>query len=85
MYMFSVLGVEGKPNGSLFWVGLAGGVTLLIAMLIELASIALGRSVSTSDGQADQSGSLGEPSNIRRSRSASIGNIAENMTVAGLV
>ena len=86
MYMFSVLGVEGAPNGLISWVGLAGFVTLSVAMLIEFAYIAFGRSVSTGDGQAgSSSGSLGEPSNIGRSRSASIGNIAENMTVADLV
>ena len=83
--MFSVLGVEGVPNESIIWVGLAGGLTEGVAALIEFASIAFGRSVSTGDGQAGSSGSMGQPSNIRRSRSASIGNIAENMTVAGLV
>ena len=86
MYLFSVLGVEGTPNWSIWWVGLAGFVTLMVAGLIEFASIAFGRSVSTSDGQAGStSGSLGKPSKLRRSRSASISNIAENMTVAGLV
>ena len=86
MYLFSVLGVEGERNRSLGWVGLGGGVTLLVAGLIEAASIAFGRAVSTGNGQAGPSSvSLGQPSNLRRSRSASIGNIAENMSVAGLV
>ena len=86
MYLFSVLGVEGAPNRSLLWLGGVGGLTLLVAALIELAYIAFGRSVSTGDGQAgSSSGILNEPSNVRRSRSASIGNIAENMTFAALV
>jgi hypothetical protein len=85
MYLFSVLGVEGKRNETIIWLGGSGALTMGIAALIELAYIAFGRSVSTGDGQEGSSVSLGEPSNIRRSRSASIGNIAENMTIAGLV
>ena len=86
MYLFSVLGVEGAPNGSLLWVGLAGGLTLVGACLIEFAYIAFGRSVSTGDGQAGStSGSLGQPSNIGAEQRLSLSNIEENMTVAGLV
>ena len=56
------------------------------AAFVEFAFIAFGRPVSTDDEQAgSSSGSLGQPSNIRMSRSASIGNLAENMTIAGLV
>ena len=86
MYLFSVLGVEGAPNETIIWVGLACGVTMLIAALIEFASIVFGRSVSPSDGQAGSiSGSLGEPSNIGAEQRLSLSNIEENMTVAGLV
>ena len=86
MYLFSVLGVEGMPNGSLSWVGLAGLMTLGIAALIEFASIAFGRSSSTGDSQAGSlSGSLGEPSNINAEQRLSLSNVEENMTVAGLV
>ena len=87
MYLFSVLGVEGVPNGSLLWVGGAGAVTLGVAAFIEFASIAFGRSVSTGDGQAgSSSGSLGQPSNIgAEENQLSLSNVEENMTVAGLV
>ena len=85
MYLFSVLGVEGAPNDTILEVGLAGAVTLIIAGLIEFASLAFGRSGSTGDGQAGSSRDLRESRKLRTSRSASIGNIAENMTVAGLV
>ena len=86
MYLFSVLGVEGVPNGSLLWVGGAGAVTLGVAAFIEFASIAFGRSVSTGDGQAgSSSGSLGQPSNIGAEERLSLSNVEENMTVAGLV
>ena len=65
MYLFSVLGVEGAPTETIGWVGSAGAATLVVAVLIEFASIAFGRSVSTGDGQTGStSGSLGEPSNI---------------------
>ena len=85
MYLFSVLGVEGAPNGSLLWVGGAGVLTWVIAGLIEFASIAFGRPVSTGDGQAGSSVSLGEPSNIGAEERLSLGNVEENMTIAGLV
>ena len=85
MYLFSVLGVEGAPNGSLKWMAGAGGLTLLVAAFIELASIAFGRSGSTGDGQAGSSGSLVQPSNIGAEQRLSLSNIEENMTVAGLV
>ena len=86
MYLFSVLGVEGEPNETIIWVGGAGGLTLLIAMLIEFACIASGRSVSTGDGQAgSSSGSLGEPNNVSAEQRLSLSNIEKNMTVAGLV
>eukprot|EP00518_Triparma_eleuthera_P009738 CAMPEP_0182469246 /NCGR_PEP_ID=MMETSP1319-20130603/16781_1 /TAXON_ID=172717 /ORGANISM="Bolidomonas pacifica, Strain RCC208" /LENGTH=61 /DNA_ID=CAMNT_0024669527 /DNA_START=1 /DNA_END=182 /DNA_ORIENTATION=+ len=32
MYLFSVLGVEGAPNETIFWVELGGFVTSLIAV-----------------------------------------------------
>jgi len=85
MFLFSVLGVEGTPNETINWVGAAGMGTLGIAGFIEGALLAFSRSVPTGDGQAGSSGSLGQPSNTRRSRSASLGDIAENMTIAGLV
>ena len=89
MYLFSVLGVEGAPNETIWWVGGAGAVVLGVAALIEFASIAFGRSVSTGDGQAGStSGSLGEPSNASAEAEEdrlSLGNVEENMTVAGLV
>ena len=86
MYMFSVLGVEGEPNGSLLLVGLAGWLTALVAGLIEFAYIAYGRSVLTGDGQAEpSSGSLGQPSNISAEERLSLSNVGENMTIAGLV
>ena len=86
MYMFSVLGVEGAPNGLIYLMGGAGVVTLGVAALIEFASIAFGRAVSTDDGQAGSSScSLGEPSNISAEQRLSLSNIEENMTVAGLV
>ena len=67
-------------------VGAAGGSTLIGAGLIELASIAFGRSVSTGDGQAgSSSGSLGQPSNIGAEQRLSLSNVEGNMTVAGLV
>ena len=85
MYLFSVLGVEGAPNETIIWVGGAGVVTFGVAALVEFASIAFGRSVSTSDGQAGSSGSLGEPSNIGAEQRLSLANVEANMTVAGLV
>ena len=61
-------------------------MTLLVAGLIEFASIAFGRSVSTGDGQAgSSSGSLGEPNIIGAEQRLSLGNLEENMVVAGLV
>ena len=76
MYGFSVLGVEGAPNEIVGKVGGVGALTSGVAALIEFASIAFGRSGSAEDDQEGSlSGNLGEPSNIRRSRSASIGNI----------
>ena len=54
-------------------------------MLIEFAYIVFGRSVSTSDGQAVSSGSLGEPSNVSAEQRLSLSNVGENMTIAGLV
>ena len=77
MYLFSVLGVEGTQNGSLGWMGLGGAVTLVVAALIEFASIAFGRSDSTVDDQARP--------RVRHSRSLSLSNIEENMIVATLV
>ena len=86
MYLFSVLGVEGTPNRLISWVGGYGGVTLAVAGMIEVASIAFGRSVSTDDGQAgSSSGSLGQPSKVSAEQRLSLSNIGENMTVAGLV
>ena len=86
MYLFSVLGVEREANETIMWVGLGGAVTMLPAGLIEFASIAFGRSVSTSDGQAGSSGSLGQPSNINAEENQlSLSNVEENMTVAALV
>ena len=87
MYLFSVLGVEGAPNRSLFWVGLAGVATLLIAALIEFASIAFGSSVSAVDSHpGSSSGSLSQPSNVSAEEDRlSLGDVEENMTVAGLV
>ena len=67
MYLFSVLGVEGAPNETIFWLGLAGAVTLLVADLIEGAYIAFGRSDSTVDDQAGP--------RVRASRSLSLSNI----------
>ena len=85
MYLFSVLGVEGAPNGSIWLVGAAGALTSLVAGLIELASIAFRRSVSTGDDQAGSSVSLGQPSNIDSEQRLSFSNVEQNMTVAGLV
>ena len=85
MYLFSVLGVEGVPNGSLLWVGLAGGMTLGVAALVEFASITFGRSDTTSDGQSGSSGSLDEPSNVNAEQRLSLANVGENMAFAGLV
>jgi len=85
-YLFSVLGVEGGRNETIWWVGVAGAATLGVAALIEFASIAFGRSVSTGDGQAgSSSGSLSEPSNISDEEHLSLSNVEENMIVAGLV
>ena len=84
--LVEVLGVEGTPNQTIIWVGLAGAIALLVAGLIELASIAFRRSNSTGDGQAGStSGSLGQPGNIGAEERLSLSNIEENMTVAGLV
>ena len=86
MYLFSILGVEGTPNRSLWPVGAAGVMTSAVAGMIEGASIAFGRSVSTGDGQTGSSlGSLGEPSNIGAEQRLSLSNVEGNMTVAGLV
>ena len=88
MYLFSVLGVEGTQNGALRWVGGAGAVTLGVAALIEFASVAFGRLVLTGDDQAGSTpGSLGEPSNFSAEEEdrLSLGDVEENMTVAGLV
>ena len=87
MYLFSVLGVEGTPNGSIMSLGGAGAMTMIVAALIELASIAFGRSNSKGDGQVtgSSSGSLGEPSNIGAEQRLSLSNVEENMAFAGLV
>ena len=86
MYVFSVLGVKGAPNGSLGWVGLVGGATLGVAALIEFASIAFGRSVSTGDCQAgSSSGSFGEPSNVSAEHRLSLGGAGNDMVIANMV
>ena len=86
MYLFSVLGVEGAPNETIKWMGLAGAMTLGVAALIEFASIAFRRSVLTGDGQSvSSSGILHEPSNIGAEQRLSLSNLEENTTVAGFV
>ena len=81
MYLFSVLEVEGDPDWTIVWVGLAGVMTLGVAGLIELASIAFGRSFST----AGSSGSINEAINYRSERRLSSGKIADDMVIVGLV
>ena len=86
MYLFSVLGVEGAPNGLIGWVGLAGGATMGAAGMIEVVSIAYDESASTEgDGQAGTLGSWTQPSNVRVASRLSLGDVEENMTFAGLV
>ena len=43
MYLFSVLGVQAQPNGSTLVIGSVGGLTLLIAALIEMFVLVVGR------------------------------------------
>ena len=46
MYLFSVLGVQGKPNDvDIPFIGIAGGAAIFIAALIEMFTIAFGESV----------------------------------------
>ena len=90
MYLFSVLGVEGAPDESIRLLGLAGGVTLLLAGLIEfasLASLACGANISTGDGRAgSSSGSVGRPSNVSAEEDQlSLRDVAENMTIIDIV
>ena len=89
MYLFSVLRVEGEPNELIIWLGLAGLMTLVVAVLIEFASLAFRRSVSTGDDQAtSSSGSLGEPSNFSAEAEEdrlSLGDVEENMTIMGML
>ena len=88
MYLFSFLGVEGEYNATILWMGSAGLETLLIAAIVEGASIAFGRLGSAGGSQAgSSSASLGETSNFSAvvEEQLSLEDVEENMTFAGLV
>ena len=76
MYLFSVLGVQGEPNGLIRILGGVGFVALVITASIEASELVFG----ISEGR-------GQPAGVSEShsRSFSLGGIEGEMTVAGMV
>ena len=93
MYLFSVLGVHGKENEMVWWLGVVGMVALLVAIIIEgtfLASIRSrgerGLTGATGVGGGASARTLGEGTvEMNSKRQLSIGRVGDDMVVAGLV
>ena len=78
----SILGVEGEPNGKIFWIGLAGGLALGVASLMEMFSIA-STTLGTTAGDGQSAAS--EESDFSSERRLSLGKLEDDMVIAGMV
>ena len=88
MYIFSVLGVKGEYNGTIYVVGGVGAGTLGVAALIEMFVLAFGetRRVELPEGnyQAPKGG-LSGASKFSSGRRLSLGRVGDDMKVAGFI
>ena len=78
MYLFSVLGAEGMPNHTIFWIGTIGTTTLGVASVIELYTLT--RDLPAQHPQATASC----PETNGESR-PSLRTVGDDMFMAGLV
>ena len=88
MFLFSVLGVQGDPSDTIWMVGAVGALTLLIAALIEfIDSIFVGSSGREQPARTCQAlkRDLEGASNFMSHRRVSLGKVADDMTIAGIV
>lgn len=92
MYLFSVLGVQGKPDDTITYLGGTGFFALAFSCLIE--AYKLSRSTAESKASTTTTTEMA-PSNSRNGllmagqlvseRRLSLGGVGDNMTVAGMV
>ena len=84
MYLFSLLGVEGQPNETIFWVGVGGALALGIAAMIELISLASRASRGLVGDAAEGEGA--STSTLRKGDGRlSVGRVGDDMIIATMV
>ena len=79
MYLFSVLGVKGDPNESVFVTGGSGAITLGLAVLIEMFTLV------KRSGTEEPTGTSSGLGDFKSEKRLSLGKIEDDMTIAGLV
>ena len=80
MYLFSVLGVQGKPNIRIMAIGGLGAITLVIAVLIECFALVVWAGARPARSRRNL-----ETSNSRSEKRLSLSRVGDDMTIAGLV
>ena len=89
MYLFSVLGVEGLPNGLVFGIAAIGGATMSAAALVEIFTFAVRGSRVEREQLAETPGTqrrdLSGTKDFRSDRRLSLGGIEDDMTGIGMV